>query len=607
MRGSEGHCLRWFLSLQFLAASLLKTAISFDVRSSGIKFRRPGFCYGHRRSADNLGGMLFSLSSSQIPPAPERPTPAMPSSLFQHLAQSQLELLAAALVVQDARRTAATTTAPSKVKSIALYLPQENSISGQLEFIPAVLYPPPSRDRVFIASGAESGRAPTIPRTLTTLPGFSQARSLLPGYPMVQSGDEAGVGAVEEVLCAVDGTGAGALSVPLFSGSQTTGVLLVYPSVTRRKDQDSVWTAADRDQVARAAKTLSLALSMDAERAASEQRQQVFAEALSDSLHQVKNPLQALRTYGKLLQQRIADIDGDIGGDRGTGTRKLSELTDHLMIQGDRLTARLQPMDAMIDEYTESSRQLALMPAMTPNSTSTSISRWATPLLPYQNDTKTTSAMVAADELNAAAVGRTTGGGGSASLSLQSSSFSSLSILSDFDCEMTFVSDVLAPTFESFRAIAQDQNVKFIIEEDVDLPGVRANADALQEAVNNVIDNAIKYVKLPKPGSKKEANLRPKVRVRIFANKDSDDSGVTILVEDNGPGIPEEGQESIFQRGYRDPSTQQLDGSGIGLHIARELIRKMGGALRIVKPGENAQNALNGARFQFQLYRKPKQ
>eukprot|EP00977_Amphora_coffeiformis_P005383 scaffold1147_cov172-Amphora_coffeaeformis.AAC.12 len=624
MRGKEGNGLKWFLSLHLLlAADFLITASSFDVAvRSGIKFRRHDKvrCFGiHdcRRSRSKLCGRLFSMPNAKVPPTPERPTPAMPSSLFQDLAQSQFELLAAALVTQEPRHpSSSTTSTTSKVKSIALYLPQENSISGQLEFIPAVLYPPPSRDRVFIASGAESGRAPTIPRTLTTLPGFSQARSLLPGYPMVQSGDVAGVGAVEEVFCAVDGTGAGALSVPLFAGSQTTGVLLVYPSVKPLKGQTSVWAAADRDQVARAAKTLSLALSMDAERAASEQRQQLFAEALSDSLHQVKNPLQALRTYGKLLQQRIADVDGDIGG--GRGTRQLLELTDHLMVQGDRLTARLQPMDAMIDEYAESSRQLALMPAMGLNATSTSISRWTTPLLPYQNDTKTTSAMVAADELNAAAVGRTTGKGGSSSPSLSSppssafvqssSSFtSSLSILGDFECGMTFVSDVLASTFESFRAIAQDQNVKFIIEEAADLPGVQANADALQEAVSNVIDNAIKYVKLSKPGSRKTANPRPRVRVRLFANKVPDDSGVTILVEDNGPGISAEGQESIFLRGYRDPSTQQLDGSGIGLHIARELIRKMGGTLQIVKPDENTTDALNGARFQFQLYRKPKQ
>lgn len=172
---------------------------------------------------------------------------------------------------------------------------------------------------------------------------------------------------------------------------------------------------------------------------------------------------------------------------------------------------------------------------------------------------------------------------------------------------MTFVPDVLAPTFDSFRAIAQDQNVKLIIEEATDLPGVMANADALQEAVSNVIDNAIKYVKLPKPGSESEANPCPRVRIRLFANKEPDDSGVTILVEDNGPGISIGGQESIFLRGYRDPTTQQLDGSGIGLHIARELIRKMGGTLKIVKLDEHVQDILNGASFQFQLYRKPKQ
>ena len=513
----------------------------------------------------------------------ERPTPAMPSSLFQDLAQSQLELLAGALQLEGRRSTSANN---SKVKSMALYLPQENSNSGQLEFIPAVLYPPPSRDRVFIASGAESGLAPTIPRTLTTLPGFSQARSLLPGYPMVQSGDEPGIGTVEEVLCAVDGTGAGALSVPLFAGSQTTGVLLVYPSIAPPNNRESVWTTSDREQVARAAKTLSLALSMDAERAANEQRQQVFAQALSDNLHQVKNPLQALRTYGKLLQQQLADIDQNVGG---RGTRQLLELADHLMIQGERLSARLEPVDAIIDEYAESSTQLPLLPGVRPLSSSPASSeqRWTTPLLPPRNNSEIPGALVSASPSPSPVNGQ--------------SSF----VLGDFDCEMTFVADILGPTFDSFRAIAEDRHIAFEVEEADDLPGVMVNAEALQEALSNLIDNAMKYVILPKPGSNRDTNPSPRVRVWLFANEPTEESGVTILVEDNGPGIAKGSEEAIFQRGYRDETTQVVGGSGIGLYIAKNLIEKMGGTLGLA--GNKTKRRLSGARFQIQLYRTPKQ
>ena len=137
-----------------------------------------------------------STGSSSLPP--QRPFPLMPSQLFQELAASQLELLASSLSREDGRGR--------KTKSMALYLPQENSRTGQLEFLPAILYPPPSSERVFIASDSDSGRAPTMPRTLTKLPGFAHATSLLPGYPMVfmsSSSDleESGAGLVEEVLC----------------------------------------------------------------------------------------------------------------------------------------------------------------------------------------------------------------------------------------------------------------------------------------------------------------------------------------------------------------------------------------------------------------------
>ena len=61
---------------------------------------------------------------------------------------------------------------------MALYLPQENVNTGQLEFTPAGLYPDPTTERVFIASDAASGKAPTLPKILTKLPGFAHATTL---------------------------------------------------------------------------------------------------------------------------------------------------------------------------------------------------------------------------------------------------------------------------------------------------------------------------------------------------------------------------------------------------------------------------------------------
>eukprot|EP00980_Cylindrotheca_fusiformis_P006568 scaffold1384_cov116-Cylindrotheca_fusiformis.AAC.46 len=202
------------------------------------------------------------------------------------MALSQLQVLANALT-QPGKPT------ESKVESMALYLPQENRQTGQLEFTPVVLYPDPTSERIFISYDAETGKAPTLPRTLTKLPGFAHATKLLPGYPMISSTAESipGVGVVEEVMCDPRFKYAPpALSVPLLSGSQTVGVLLV--SAFMEPSQDGFWTEQDKHQVSCAAQSLSMALTMENERKMLREQNNAFREGLSDSLHQVKNPLQ---------------------------------------------------------------------------------------------------------------------------------------------------------------------------------------------------------------------------------------------------------------------------------------------------------------------------
>ena len=103
------------------------------------------------RGSDGGGEPLsdvFDVNPNLVPERP--PIPAMPSDMFRRMAHSQLELLAFSL-------TAPGDSSESKVESMALYLPQENVLNGQLEFTPVVLYPDPNTERVFIASDAASG------------------------------------------------------------------------------------------------------------------------------------------------------------------------------------------------------------------------------------------------------------------------------------------------------------------------------------------------------------------------------------------------------------------------------------------------------------------
>lgn len=569
------------------------------------------------------------------------PIPVMPSDMFLKMALSQLELLANSLIQPQF-------PTESKVESMGLYLPQENVNTGQLEFTPIVVYPDPSTERVFIARDAASGQAPTLPKTLTKLPGFAHATALLPGYPMISSSsDEAapGVGVVEEVMCdARSRNKPAALSVPLLSGSQTVGVLLVSPKdgpffaendkKENADDEDGVyaatWTKMDREQVSRAAQSLSMALSMDNERNILRQQNTAFREGLSDSLHQVKNPLQALRTYGKILQRQIANTDVT-----PSDTMELLDIAERLMVQSERVVDLMVPMDSLVDSLSRPAPLLALKPASTGRRDAESIVLWeeqktttpylpgteATSILRQENRTSIAfSSSLACVNSSSSSTGdfnvdesrsnhdrKGTDKGLTVwdeSSRSSSSSSSASTLMGDIQMEMTFVDDVIEPIISAFQAIATDKDIHFaVIKETPELPGVMAVPQSLQEVLSNVVDNAIKYVMLPKPGSPFTKNPSPRVVVRLFANDDP--SGVVIVVEDNGPGIVHSERDKIFSRGYRSDQTKSsVDGSGIGLDIARSYMKRMGGNLSIAKSNEFP-NSLDGTIMKLELWRKP--
>ena len=90
----------------------------------------------------------------------------------------------------------------------------------------------------------------------------------------------------------------------------------------------------------------------------------------------------------------------------------------------------------------------------------------------------------------------------------------------------------------------------------------------LQELISNLMDNALKYV--PDGGS---------VTLRCAPNAAADQ--IEIDVSDSGPGIPESVREQVFERFYRSAGTQ-VSGSGLGLSIAREIVRCHHGDIRII-------------------------
>ena len=106
---------------------------------------------------------------------------------------------------------------------------------------------------------------------------------------------------------------------------------------------------------------------------------------------------------------------------------------------------------------------------------------------------------------------------------------------------------------------------------DLDIPDeslmVMTDRDALEQVLLNLIDNAVKYA--------------AQGRYLGFSVKELSEDDVELTVRDRGPGIPKAHQELIFDKFHRvdNSLTAEQAGSGLGLSIARRILRDLGGDL----------------------------
>jgi two-component system sensor histidine kinase SenX3 len=121
----------------------------------------------------------------------------------------------------------------------------------------------------------------------------------------------------------------------------------------------------------------------------------------------------------------------------------------------------------------------------------------------------------------------------------------------------------------------------------VQTPGIApllVDPDLIVLALRQLIDNALKY---SGPGTP------------VICRAQSIDGRVRISVIDRGAGIPERDRERIFEKFYRRASVRNsLPGTGLGLHIAREIVRIHGGDLWM-EPSRNG--SPQGSEFSMSL------
>lgn len=221
--------------------------------------------------------------------------------------------------------------------------------------------------------------------------------------------------------------------LPLMHENVVMGLL-----VTGREDRP--WNEQERSEIERIAQTLAIARLLDRRREWFEQQlnQQQRLQAkqrdlLDNLLHQFRNPLTALRTFGKLLLKRFMPGDAN------------RAVADNIVRESDRLTELLQQFDRVIDLTVDDLEPMKSLPpgplfmeAIQPVI--------PVPLLPNAEST-----------------------------------------------QLCLVADVLEPVLASAKAIAGERNLDLQADIPPNLPPVKANALALREVLSNLIDNALKY------------------------------------------------------------------------------------------------------------------
>ncbi|MEB3290834.1 MAG: GAF domain-containing sensor histidine kinase [Leptolyngbya sp.] len=300
------------------------------------------------------------------------------------------------------------------------------------------------------------------------------------------------------------------------------------------------WSREERQQAEQVAQTLALAWILDQRgqwlQQQGQQRrlaQSAQSDTFHDLLHQFRNPLTALQTFGRLLVKRIPadDPNQTIAAGIVRESRRLQDLAqtfDETLAQGDAdFQAESPPVPRVLGLFPPAAGRLlpeSEAPGPTePGDPSPAGPRWGRPLK------------------------RVAG---------------------------SWVVQV-RPLLQSASAIAQERGLHLVEQLPSDLPEVWMDPQALAEVLSNLLDNALKYA----PAGSTiwvVAGLSQVVAGQPFQG---------IAVGDTGQGIPPADQSRLFERHFRGiQASGDIPGTGLGLAIAKDLMEDMGGYLDVVSP-----------------------
>lgn len=141
--------------------------------------------------------------------------------------------------------------------------------------------------------------------------------------------------------------------------------------------------------------------------------------------------------------------------------------------------------------------------------------------------------------------------------------------------QLVDINNLVAESVDRNRLTAEDKSIQLQVGGSATRP-VYGDRELLGTAVRNLIENAIRY-----------SPENTKVGIGITQRDDA----IKISIKDQGPGIPDDEQDRIFERFYRvDPArSRQTGGTGLGLSIVKHVVAQHSGEITLWSvPGEGS-------------------
>lgn len=271
------------------------------------------------------------------------------------------------------------------------------------------------------------------------------------------------------------------------------------------------WPEALSERLEATARCLTEALRLDLEQQRLGRELSRRDEQLQLLVHQLRNPLAALRTFGQLLRRRLEGDD-----------RNLS-LVEGLLSEQHQLSRYVEAIDHLTEAPALVSSDAAGGQALLP---------------PALNDGPQQT-----------------------------------------------LTQILTPLIERAAATAHLQGRSW--QPPPHLPDWQGDGAPIAEIVANLLENAFRY---SRSGGAIGLHVQLSGQLRLS-------------IWDSGPAIPEAERSPIFEKGVRGSRGAALEGSGLGLALARDLARSLGGELELVVPASRIDAALptEGNAFRLSL------